>query len=254
MSRPARVLSRTGMYHIIFRGINRQNLFEDEKDFSKLLEITEKVKKEFDFELYAYCFMTNHVHLFLKEKNKGDIKPIMHKILSVYVSWYNNKYQRSGSLIGNRYKSEPIENEKYYLSLIRYIHQNPLKANMVRLLQDYLWSSYNSYISEGNNSVVDTDFALEMFSKNKKNAVKAFKDFHKVFDDENFELSEGIRPTDEQLKRKMLEIADVEEISDIALKDKKTRNAILRSLRNKGFSIRDIERLTGISRGVISRA
>ena len=253
MSRPARILSRTGMYHIIFRGINRQNLFEDERDFRKLLEIIERVKKEFEFDLYAYCLMSNHVHLFLKEKNKGDIKSIMHKILSIYVSWFNYKYQRSGSLIGNRYKSEPIENEKYYLSLIRYIHQNPLKANMVKLLSDYLWSSYNYYLTENKNCIVDTDFALEMFSKNKKNAIKAFKDFHNIFDDENFELSDKKRLTDEQLKRKMLEIAKIETLSDIALQDKQNRNAILRNLRNKGFSIRDIERLTGISRGVICR-
>ena len=253
MSRPARIISKSGMYHIIFRGINRQNLFEDERDFRKLLEIIERVKKEFEFDLYAYCLMSNHVHLFLKEKNKGDIKSIMHKILSIYVSWFNYKYQRSGSLIGNRYKSEPIENEKYYLSLIRYIHQNPLKANMVKLLSDYLWSSYNYYLTENKNCIVDTDFALEMFSKNKKNAIKAFKDFHNIFDDENFELSDKKRLTDEQLKRKMLEIAKIEKLSDIALQDKQNRNAILRNLRNKGFSIRDIERLTGISRGVICR-
>ena len=73
----------------------------------------------------------NRIHLFLRENELGDIKTIMHKLLTRYVMWYNKKYQRSGSLIGNRYKSEPIEDETYYLTLMRYIHQNPVKAGMV---------------------------------------------------------------------------------------------------------------------------
>ncbi|MBO5408186.1 MAG: transposase [Clostridia bacterium] len=80
MSRPPRVLSKTGLYHIIFRGINRQDLFEENQDYIKLLEIIEKIKEEEKFELYAYCLMTNHVHLFMKEQNMGDIKKIVHMV------------------------------------------------------------------------------------------------------------------------------------------------------------------------------
>ena len=71
------------------------------------------------FELYAYCFMTNHVHLFIKEQNVGEISKIMTKILSHYATWFNRKYQRIGALFANRYNSEPVEDERYYLSLIR---------------------------------------------------------------------------------------------------------------------------------------
>ena len=253
MSRPARIISKSGMYNIIIRGINRQYLFEEEKDFEKMLKIIERVQDEYKFSIYAYCLMSNHVHLFLKEKNMGDIKAFMHKILSMYVSWFNFKYQRSGSLIGNRYKSEPIENDKYYLTLIRYIHQNPLKANITKKLSEYLWSSYNIYISDNTRDIVDINFALDMFSEDRDTAKKAFKEFHEILGDENFELSDKIRLTDDQLKRKMLEIAKVEKLSDIALQNKQDRNTIIRNLRNNRLSIRDIERMTGISRGVISR-
>ena len=102
MSRPARILSETGLYHIIFRGINRQNLFEEKQDYEKILEIITKEKEKEKFEIYAYCLMSNHVHLFIREKTRGDIKRIMHSILTRYVMWYNYKYERSGSLIGNR--------------------------------------------------------------------------------------------------------------------------------------------------------
>ena len=117
MSRPPRVLSSTGLYHVIFRGINHLNIFEEAEDYKKMLEIFFKLKEKENIEIYAYCLMTNHVHIFLKEKEIGDIKKVMHKLLTTYVVWFNRKYQRSGSLIGNRYKSEPIEDEKYYFAL-----------------------------------------------------------------------------------------------------------------------------------------
>ena len=77
MSRQKRRLSKTGLYHIIFKGIGRQNIFEEASDYEKLVDIIKKVKLEMQFELYAYCFMTNHVHLFIKEKNVGEISKIM---------------------------------------------------------------------------------------------------------------------------------------------------------------------------------
>ena len=254
MSRPARILSKTGMYHIVFRGIGRQNLFEEERDYKKMLEIIGRVKNEFSFDLYAYCLMSNHVHFFIKEKNPGDIKSIMHKILSIYAAWFNYKYQRCGSLVGNRYKSEPVENERYFLALLRYIHQNPLRANSASTLTDCLWSSYNHYISNNAGGIVDMDLALNMFAEDRKTAINEFAAFHNIFESEDFELSGRVRPTDAQLKRKMLELSGVEKLTDIAPMDRKRRNLLLRDLKEHGFSIRDIERLTGVSRGVIQRA
>ena len=124
------------------------NIFEEKEDYKKMLEIFAKLKEKESIEIYAYCLMTNHVHIFLKEKEIGDIKKVMHKLLTTYVVWFNRKYQRSGSLIGNRYKSEPIEDEKYYFSLIRYIHQNPVRARICQTPGEYEWSSYNDYKTE----------------------------------------------------------------------------------------------------------
>ncbi len=252
MSRPARILSKTGMYHIVFRGINRQDLFEEEKDYEKLIEIIKKVKEVKQFELYAYCLMTNHVHLFLKEKETGDIKKIMHKVLSNYVGWFNYKYDRSGSLIGNRYKSEPIESEEYYLTLIRYIHQNPLKAKMVNNLSEYKWSSYSYYISD-ENDIIDKNFALQMFNENEKIAVKYFIEFHEENVAQDFEISERTKLTDEQIRRKMKQILKTDVLTSIGTLNKTKRNEMILILKKSGFSVRVIERLTGISRGVIQR-
>lgn len=197
--------------------------------------------------------MTNHVHLFIKEKNSGDIKTIMHKLLTKYVGWYNRKYQRSGSLIGNRYKSEPIEDEVYYLTLMRYIHQNPLKARMVDNLEKYVWSSYNDYIKL-RNGLTDIEFALSMLATDKTEALKEFKEFHEEMDDMDFSISNTKRLTDEQLKRKLIKITGGVRPEEITSKPRDDRNRILALLRKEGFTIGQLERVTGISRGIITRA
>ncbi len=253
MSRPPRVLSETGLYHIIFRGLNRQNLFEEDEDYIKLLEIINDIKTGVGIQIYAYCLMTNHVHLFLREKEPGDIKTIMHKLLTRYVMWYNRKYQRSGSLIGNRYKSEPIEDETYYLTLMRYIHQNPVKAGMVDKPEEYIWSSYNDYINL-KNELTDIEFGLSILSEEEDQALKEFKKFHEIMEDTDFSISNTKKLTDEQLKRRIIKITGGIRPDEIALRAKADRDYIIALLRNEGFTIGQLERVTGISRGIITRA
>ena len=117
MSRLARRISETGMYHIMFQGVGKQSVFKEEADYQKLMEILVRVKSEAEFELYAYSFMANHVHLFVREQNQGDISLIMKKLLAHYATWFNKKYQRAGALFDNRYKSEPVEGEEYIYGL-----------------------------------------------------------------------------------------------------------------------------------------
>ena len=127
MGRQARQYSQSGLYHIVFRGMNRHNIFEEEKDFIKIKDIIKSLKKEMQFEIYAFCLMTNHVHILLKENNIGDISVILKRLLTRYAGWYNRRYTRSGALIANRYKSQTIEKDEYLISLVRYIHQNQIR-------------------------------------------------------------------------------------------------------------------------------
>ena len=92
MSREARKLSKSGFYHIVFWGINHQNIFEEEQDFEYMLEIFKKLKQEMQFEIHAYCLMTNHVHILLKENQTGDISTIIKRLLTKYVMKFNKKY------------------------------------------------------------------------------------------------------------------------------------------------------------------
>lgn len=128
----------------MLRGINGHQIFVDSEDYEKFLEILKDCKAISEFEIFAYCLMSNHIHLLLKEV-KEPIEQIMKRIATRFVYWYNIKYQRAGHLFQDRFKSEPVENDEYFLTVIRYIHQNPVKAGICKKPQDYNYSSYNEF-------------------------------------------------------------------------------------------------------------
>ena len=114
MARKPRQYGETGIYHIIIRGNNRQNIFYDDNDRKLFISLLKKYTDALNISVYAYCLMSNHVHIVLKEKSVGDISLIMKRILTKYARWYNIKYGRSGALIANRYKSVPVEIDEYF--------------------------------------------------------------------------------------------------------------------------------------------
>ncbi len=245
MSRLARAISESGIYHIVFRGVNKQHIFEDDKDYEKMLNILTVLKTEMKFKIYVYCFMSNHVHIMLHENNPGDISLIMKRLLTKYARWYNIKYQRSGALIANRYKSQAVDVDEYFLSVVRYIHQNPLKAGLVSNLTDYKWSSYCEYINN-TNSLADKNFVFNMLSPNE------FVEFHDILEFEVFDVNDKTKLTDEGIRRQIIKDYGIEPKTIINL-DKETRNLYLKQFKEK-YSIRQIERITGISRGVIFKS
>ena len=245
MSRLARTISESGVYHILFRGVNQQNIFEEASDFEKLKETIATVKQDLHFEIYAYCFMNNHVHIVLKEKSLGDISLIMKRILTKYARWYNIKYGRSGALIANRYKSVPVEIDEYFLQLIRYVHQNPIKAGIAEKVEDYPYSSFIEYINESD--LTNNDFLLQIIS------LKEFVDYHEEIEIMKFRVTDSKRKTDEDVLMFLKRHYNIENPQNISKFSKIDRNKILAELK-KEFSVRHLQRITGISRGVITKA
>lgn len=120
MPRRAREKSESGIFHIILRGQNKQIIFEDEEDTEKFLQTIQDCRSKSGFKIYGYCLMGNHVHLLLHELNeKTEI--IMRRIGASYVYWYNWKYQRCGHLFQDRYKIEPIKDDRQFFAVLRYI-------------------------------------------------------------------------------------------------------------------------------------
>ena len=168
--RNARKKSGTGIYHIVIRGINRQEIFLDDEDKEIFFDRLQKYKTECGFEVFAYCFMSNHVHLLIKEGVTGTSE-IMKKLESSYVFWFNLKYNRVGALFQDRYKSEAVENDAYLLTAVRYIHQNPAKVGLH--IND--WTSYQDYLS--GRGITNTKPILEMFGEDEGKARKAFAEY-----------------------------------------------------------------------------
>ena len=108
MPRSARKLSKSGIYHIIIRGIGQQNIFEDDGDRIRFIETLKRYKTELGFEMNAYCLMRNHVHILLKD-GREQIDLIMKKIVGSYAVYFNWKYDSVGHLFQDRFKSEPVE-------------------------------------------------------------------------------------------------------------------------------------------------
>ncbi|MEW9124891.1 MAG: transposase, partial [Thermotaleaceae bacterium] len=118
MPRMPRIKSKSGIYHIVMRGINRQTVFEDEEDCHKFIQTLQKYREISAYKLYAYCLMGNHIHLLLKE-DKEPLETVMRRICGSYVLWYNKKHGRVGYLFQDRFKSEAVEDDAYFLTVLR---------------------------------------------------------------------------------------------------------------------------------------
>jgi REP element-mobilizing transposase RayT len=252
MPRSGRRKSKNGIYHIVLRGINRQTIFEEEDDSIKFLETLKNYKEKSGYKIYGYCLMGNHIHLLIKEE-KEDLGIIMRRIGASYVYWYNLKYDRYGHLFQDRYKSEVVEDESYFLTVLRYIHQNPIKAGMVPDVGSYKWSSYIEYI--GKKEIVDTDFILGLFSRDRKKALESFEAFHRISNDERcLDISENKRLTDKIAIEIIKSKCRVNCCSEIQSMGKNQRDRYLKLLKEEGLSTRQIARLTSISRGIVLKA
>lgn len=136
MVRTAREKSESEIYHAMIRGINKQHIFQDDEDRIRFISIIKHYSDIDVYSLYAYCLMDNHVHILLKE-GEHDISSAMKRISASYVLWYNKKYGRCGHLFQDRFKSEPVNSDAYLLTVLRYIHRNPIAAGIIYNIEDY---------------------------------------------------------------------------------------------------------------------
>lgn len=252
MPRKARKKSETGIYHIMLRGINGQAIFEDKEDNEKFIQVIGDYREVCEYNIFAYCLMKNHVHLLMKE-GKEDLGIVFRRIGAKYVHWYNKKYKRTGHLFQDRYKSEPVEDENYFLTVLRYIHQNPLKAGIVNAIEVFPWSSYGQYI--GKNGICDTKFTLRFFAEDERQALYLFKEYNKSQNDDECLSNEiPVAMDDMQATRIIENIIGDKNPRLIKEYERRKIDRVMRILKARGLSIRQIERLTGVSFSIIRRA
>jgi REP-associated tyrosine transposase len=175
MARSPRMEFPGAFYHIIVRGNQRQDIFVEDQDRVEYLRRLKHYKKERGFILYAFVLMTNHVHLLIETRN-NPISKIMQLINLTYTQYFNKKYGKVGHLFQGRYKSFLCDRDEYLLSLVRYLHLNPVRAKLVKGPQEYRWSSHNSYLTEAKD-LIDTDRVLKVFSERVSQARRKYREF-----------------------------------------------------------------------------
>ena len=248
MPRRARTKSRSGIYHVMIRGINRQNLFEDDEDRYRFIEILKECKDISGYELYAFCLMTNHVHMLLKEIGE-PLEVIFKRIGNRYVYWYNEKYQRVGHLFQDRFRSEAVEDEAYFLTVLRYIIQNPMKAGMEREPGSYRWTSFQAY-TEGRGTITDIDYAVG-FAGSRETLIDFLKEENKdrAMDDE--EVSWHI--SDDEARKVMAETGGCASAADYQRLTQPMQRKMIIEMYRGGASPMQIVRLTGKAKASVYR-
>lgn len=264
MPRQSRQSSGTGIYHVMMRGINHQVIFEDEEDYYQFITTLDRMRFQYDDDglrcgtnctLYAYCLMSNHVHLLIRERDES-IGETIKRIASSYVYYYNHKYLRDGHLFKERFKSEPVNDMAYFTILLRYIHQNPVKAGIAERVKDYEYSSWCEYDGEVEPvfRICDTETVLRRIPYAD---LEAWVN-EPLPDDAHFLDNDDEKPkfrlSDDQVWQQIIKIAGVTCSSDFQKLDKTKQREVLGQLRELGASVRQLERLTGISRGIIQFA
>lgn len=144
MSRHARQRSESGVYHIMLRGINRQRVFDDDGDYRKFIECLSVAKERSGIAVFAYVLMSNHVHLLVAE-GQEPISVTMKRLAVRYAGWFNWKNDRVGHLFQDRFASRAVEDDAYFLTVLSYIHFNPVKEGICSRPQDYPWSSRSTW-------------------------------------------------------------------------------------------------------------
>ena len=165
MARPLRLELAGGLYHVTSRGDRRENIYDNDGDREKWLENLGNTCRRFNWRCHAYCLMDNHYHIVI-ETAEANLSKGMRQLNGVYTQYYNRQHARVGHVFQGRYKGILVERDEYLLELARYVVLNPIRANMIKNIEDWKWSSYNAMT--GKDVVqpwLEIDWILGQFSK-----------------------------------------------------------------------------------------
>ncbi len=186
MARPLRLDVEHGLYHVIVRGNDRRSVFRDDADRQRYLARLAFYVEKFSFRVVAYCLMDNHVHLAI-ERGKVPLSKIMAGLQSSYTQYFNRRHERSGHLFQGRYKAFLVEKGRYALALLRYIHENPVKARVVERAEHYGWSSDRYYRRGRGPEWLDVELLLSMLGRRRSAAIREYRRLMREAVEERYE-------------------------------------------------------------------
>ncbi len=178
MPRTGRVVLPNHAHHIVQRGHNRQVVFAQNHDYEYYLNTLSRWKSELDIKVYAWCLMTNHVHLVLEPpEDVSRLGQLMKRLAGRQTRYFNRLEGRRGTLWESRYKSSPIQTECYLLACLRYVELNPVKACMVATPGEYRWSSYQTRSRGASSGLLDEHPCYTALARDPDKRFRHYADF-----------------------------------------------------------------------------
>lgn len=266
MARKPREKSSSGIYHVLMQGVRRGQVFMDDEDYMYFIGILERLmfketedengdgeaQRVRNYTLYAYCLMPDYFQLLVKE-GEETVSNLVRRIASSYAVYFNGKYDRDGAIYRGRFASEPVETADRFDTVVRYIHQTPLREGKVTDLNELTYSSWYDYVHKGRElpalcevkeeyRLEDSAKVEEILSKHIEKGVKCLAPRKTSVRLSDKQVQEGIKAL----------VGDCGRAVFMHLSYGRQRTVLL-ELREKGASLRQLERLTGVGRNVIWR-
>ena len=242
-----------GINHVMLRGNHKDDIFHCDDDCRQFLLCLQHAVDE-RAKVFAYCLMTNHIHLLIEEAGES-VSMIVKRLTVAYASYYNKHYDKQGHLFEDRFKSEPVDDNGYFLTLLRYIHQNPVEAGIVGQAADYRWSSWHDYAQETHQSSIISGTFPQMFggmtwTEMRQQVFAANGDMNTARI-----LSRQEVKNDSEAMQCLQRLCQEQHITLEQIKQTPSaiRNQILRAAREQGVGMRQLSRLTGVSTSTIAR-
>ncbi|HEX5161086.1 MAG TPA: transposase [Steroidobacteraceae bacterium] len=176
MPRKLRIHVAGGFYHATLRGNHRQNIFRHDGERTLLKTIVTRAIDRYQARVHAYCWMSNHIHL-LVQVGEIPLGRVMQKIASEYARAFQQNLDTTGHLFENRYHATMVDTDAYLLEVVRYVHQNPVRAGLTARVGQYRWSSHAAYAGSSSEPWVTTNFALGLLAADRRRAVVRYRAF-----------------------------------------------------------------------------
>ena len=254
MARRCRQFGKTGIQHIVLKGHDGKAIFADREDVSAFTDILVKLYEKYKFKVFAFCFMSNHVHLVLRFKEVHEISGVMKRLKLRFSNWYHRHYGCTGTIFQGRYFSRPIDNEAYVVNAIRYVHLNPVRAKLCKTPIEYFNSSYQYYFGDCA-WIIDRDSVFQYINE------LFFEEFHKEDRGDSVADEYGTflkfrdnlsRPIpDRDAKKLMISLSKCGGGADFQLLDRDKRWRLIKKFRQKGCSCAQIAEFIMKSRGAV---
>ncbi|MFA7573245.1 MAG: transposase [Lutispora sp.] len=238
MGRPWREEYRGSIYHVIARGNNKEFIFRESIDKGYFVKQLKEAKLGMGYNIYGFVMMDNHYHLIIQPLDK-KLQVIMHQINNKYSKFFNGKYERVGHVFQGRYKAILVQDERQMIRLLRYVHQNPVRANICTYADQYEWSS-DPYYRKNIDGFINTKVVLNMLDKDRKMAIIKYIQFMKEYENRDYDKEKIIGDEAYQIlfseRKKVIQRKRLDEILAEAAGNQESYELIKAGSRNRNLT------------------